>query len=178
MMGHGNIYFFIFSNIFIYRTSSLWSREEPQSLRRSADSRLHCTSYPELARSNLGSGPTWHLVGGQNRHRESGAENHQEGQTGQGVRWGVFSMGKGKIWANKWSRARLFRLEEVKFFCTFELFSQGLPLPPTQETNTETGLFQWGLQAFKASPGRAEGRKALRKEGGTGAGKAVQWPCG
>lgn len=40
------------------------------------------------------------------------------------------------------SGARLFRLEEVKFFCTFELFSQGLPLPPTQETNTETGLLQ------------------------------------
>lgn len=51
-------------------------------------------------------------------------------------------MGKGKIWANKWSKARLFRLEEVTFFCTFELFSQGLPLPPTQETNTEPGLFQ------------------------------------
>lgn len=51
-------------------------------------------------------------------------------------------MGKGKIWANKWSKAGLFRLEEVKFFCTFELFSQGLPLPPTQETNTEPGLFQ------------------------------------
>lgn len=64
-------------------------------------------------------------------------------------------MGKGKIWANKWSGARLFRLEEVKFFCTFELFSQGLPLPPTQETNTETGLLQRGLQWLKASPGKA-----------------------
>lgn len=57
-------------------------------------------------------------------------------------------MGKGKIWANKWSKAGLFRLEEVKFFCTFELFSQGLPLPPTQETNTEPGLFQ---RAFSGS---------------------------
>lgn len=51
-------------------------------------------------------------------------------------------MGKGTIWANKWSRAGLFRLEEVTFFCTFELFSQGLTLPPTQETNAEPGLFQ------------------------------------
>lgn len=62
-------------------------------------------------------------------------------------------MGKGKIWANKRSGAHLFRLEEVKFFCTFELFSQGLPLPPTQETNTETGLFQGGLQSLRAAQG-------------------------
>lgn len=58
-------------------------------------------------------------------------------------------MGKGKIWANKGSSAGLFRLEEVKFSCTFELFSQGLPLPPTQETNTEPGLFHWVLRGSK-----------------------------
>lgn len=74
-------------------------------------------------------------------------------------------MGKGEIWAKKWSGARLFRLEEVKFFCTFELFSQSLPLPPTQETNTETGLFQGSERAW-----RAEGRQ-------TGAG-VRQWPLG
>lgn len=77
-------------------------------------------------------------------------------------------MGKGKIWANKWSGARLFRLDEVTFFCTFELFSQGLPLPPTQETNTETGLFQCRLQSLKA-PGTS------RRKRGWEQGEELRW---
>lgn len=78
----------------------------------------------------------------------------QAGRLGEVRMRGLFSTGMGKIWANKWSGARLFRLEEVTFFCTFELFSQGLPLPPTQETNTETGLFQSGLQSLQAAGGK------------------------
>lgn len=91
-------------------------------------------------------------------------KDHQEGQAGQGGGWGVFSMGKGKIWANNWSEARLFRLEEVKLFCTFELFSQGLPLPPTQETNTETGLFQAGLRRWGRAREKQKGQ-GLSKTG-------------
>lgn len=68
-------------------------------------------------------------------------------------------MAKGKTWAHNQSRARLLRLEEVTFFCTFELFSQGLPLPPTQETtNAESGLFQAGS--------RTEGYREKQKEEG------------
>lgn len=76
-------------------------------------------------------------------------------------------MGKGKTWANKWSGARLFRLGEVTFFCTFELFSQGLPLPPTQETNTETGLLQCSLQSLKA-PREKQKEEGLRARSGVG----------
>lgn len=67
-------------------------------------------------------------------------------------------MGKGKIWANKWSCDHLFRLEEVTFFCTFELFSQGLPLPPTQKTNTETAIFQCRLQQLRL-PGKSRSNR-------------------
>lgn len=77
-------------------------------------------------------------------------EHHQAGWAGQGG-------GRGKMWANKWSGARLFGLEEATFSCTFELFSQGLPLPPTQETNTETGLFSVAPVA-EGDPGKAEGQ--------------------
>ena len=88
---------------------------------------------------------------------------------GQGGRRAVFSVGKGKIWTSKRSGAHLFRLEEVEFFCTFELFSQGRPLPPTQETSTETGLFQWGLRSPRATRAKQErGSGARREDWGAG----------
>lgn len=70
---------------------------------------------------------------------------------------------KEKISANKWSGVRLFRLDEVKFFYTFELFVQGLPLPPTQETNTETGLFKQWLQGLKANQVKRRRKRGLKE---------------
>lgn len=75
------------------------------------------------------------------------------------------------MWANEWSGARLFGLEEKTFFCTFELFSQGLPLPPTQETNTETGLFSVAPVAEGYS-GKSRTRSSARRELGMG---KVHW---
>lgn len=51
----------------------------------------------------------------------------------------------------------------MKFFCTSELFSQGRPRPPTQETNPEAGLSRGGLPSLRARPGKQ--RKGVLREG-------------
>lgn len=82
------------------------------------------------------------------------------------------------MWANKRSGARLFGLEEATFFCTFELFSQGLPLPPTQETNRETGLFSVAPGVAEGYPGEKQKDKVTYEEGaGDGQGSLEAGRC-
>lgn len=146
---------FLFNCIEIsfWRRTDLHSKDGRQKLQNIVQGLLcHCTTaqpsllVPKWPASTIGTETTASI-------KKSGDEDPQpqENTARRGRRWSIFSMDgqREKIWASKWSKARLFRLEEVKFFCTFELFSQGLPLPPTQETNTEAGLFQWVFIASK-----------------------------
>lgn len=69
------------------------------------------------------------------------------------------------MWANKWSRARLFGLEEATFFCTFELFSQGLPLPSHAGNKHRDKPLQCGSRPSPKATREKQKDKVKPKEG-------------
>lgn len=127
--------------ISLWRRADLNSKDGRQKLQNTVQGLLcYCTiaqPSPKWPASTIGSETTASM-----KKRGLSIPTPKKAEPGEVEDEAFSPWAKEKIWANKWSKARLFRLEEVKFFCTFELFSQGLPLPPTQETNTEAGLFQ------------------------------------
>jgi len=166
--GHKNISFHFLHHSH-YRGSSFWKCLNSWATRPTAAATPELESPrpipPRTPSQRLET--SLYVVWGKDGHRGA-IWASPEDWAGQGGRRAVFSVGKGKIWTNKRSGAHLFRLEEVEFFCTFELFSQGWPLPPTQETNTETGLFQWGLWSLRATQAKQKEEGLGSKAGGVG----------